>query len=161
MSYQRWIDELRLQPHPEGGWFRETYRSADSIPAAALPPRFAGARAFSTSIYFLLPAGAFSAFHRIRSDEVWHFHDGDALELHLLHPDGRHEVRPVGPGAFQAVAPAGCWFGARVAAGGRYALVGCTVAPGFDFADFEMARRGDLLSQFPACADIIRALTRE
>ena len=161
MSYQRWIDELRLQPHPEGGWFRETYRAAEAVPAGALPPRFAGPRVFSTSIYFLLPAGAFSAFHRIRSDEVWHFHDGDALELHLLHPDGHHEVRPVGPGAFQAVAPAGCWFGARVAAGGRYALVGCTVAPGFDFADFELARRGDLLSQFPARADIIRTLTRE
>ena len=159
-SPDHWITQLDLLPHPEGGWYRETYRAAEAIPAAGLPARFDGPRAFGTSIYFLLPAASFSAFHRIRSDELWHFHAGDPLELHLLHADGRHEVKPVGPGAFQAVAPAGCWFGARVAAGGSFTLVGCTVAPGFDFADFELARRGNLLSQFPAHADIIRALTR-
>ena len=107
-SPDHWITQLNLLPHPEGGWYRETYRAAESIPAAGLPARFRGPRAFGTSIYFLLPAASFSAFHRIHSDELWHFHAGDPLELHLLHPDGRHEMRPVGPGAFQAVAPAGC-----------------------------------------------------
>ena len=157
----RWIETLGLRPHPEGGWFRETYRSAESAPAAGLPARFGGPRAFGTAIYFLLGADAFSALHRIRSDEIWHFYDGDPLEIVLLHPDGRREDQRVGPGSFQAVVPAGAWFGARVAVGGSCALVGCTVAPGFDFADFEMARRGDLLSQFPAHRDIILALTRE
>jgi predicted cupin superfamily sugar epimerase len=118
MTPDHWITQLNLLPHPEGGWYRETYRAAESIPAAALPARFRGPRAFGTSIYFLLPATSFSAFHRIHSDELWHFHAGDPLELHLLHPDGRHEVLPVGPGAFQAVGPRGLLV-RRAGGGGR------------------------------------------
>lgn len=161
MTPEHWIKKLDLQLHPEGGWFRETYRAQEIIPATGLPARFSGARSFCTAIYFLLTEDTFSAFHRILSDEIWHFHAGDALEIHLLHPGGGHQMIPLGPGAFQAVVPAGCWFGARMAAGGSFALVSCTVAPGFDFTDFRLARRGDLLSQFPAHRDIIRALTRK
>lgn len=144
---RHWIQELGLQPHPEGGWFRETYRAAGMT----------NGRNHSTAIYFLLEGGQFSALHRIRSDEVWHFYDGDPLEIHQL---GR-DVIPLGPDHPQAVVPAGTWFGARLRDGRGFALVGCTVAPGFDFADFELARRSDLLSQFPAHRDIILSLTRD
>ncbi len=143
------IQRLRLQRHPEGGWFRETYRAAGG----------AAGRCHSTAIYFLLEDNIFSAFHRIRSDEIWHFYGGDGLEVHQL-TDGGHVVSPVDADHPQLVVPGGTWFGARLAKRRGYALVGCTVAPGFEFSDFEMARRADLLSQFPAHADIIRSLTR-
>ena len=154
-----WIRTLGLQPHPEGGHFRETYRAAESIPASGLPARFGGARSFSTAIYFLLESGGFSALHRIKSDEAWHFHAGSPLEIFTIDPAGALRVLRLGDGAFQAVVPAGCWFGARVAAPGSYALVGCTVAPGFDFADFEMGRRADLLRHYPQHRELILQLT--
>lgn len=156
------IAALGLARHPEGGWFRETYRAAEEIPAPALPPRFGGARAFSTAILFLLEAGDRSHLHRIRSDEVWHHHAGAALLLQVLHPDGRHEEVRLGPDPrsgdrYQAVVPAGCWFGAEPL-GGPYALVGCTVAPGFDFADFTLGTRADLLDRFPQHRDLVHRL---
>ncbi len=159
-----WIAALRLRPHPEGGWYRETYRCGESVPAAALPGRFAGSRSLSTAILFLLKGGERSAFHRLAADEVWHFHAGGHLRLHLLHPDGKHEEiamgrRPSAGEVIQAVIPAGTWFGARPAGRGSYSLVGCTVAPGFDFADFELADREALLALFPAHAALIRSLT--
>ncbi len=161
-----WVTKLGLQKHPEGGWYVETYRARETVAAAALPSRFSGARAFSTAIYFLLEAGQVSALHRIRSDELWHFHAGDPLTVHLLDPaTGAARELTLGPDpeagqAFQAVVPAGVWFGAQVNAGGDYALVGCTVAPGFDFADFELARREALLARFPERGALITALTR-
>ncbi len=155
-----WIERLGLQPHPEGGYFRQTYRSEESIPLEGLPERFTGPRAFSTAIYFLLEREQFSAFHRIRSDEMWHFYAGSALSLHVLRPDGRCEHIPLGSGQFQVVAPAGCWFAAGVDGPGPYGLVGCTVAPGFDFADFELAERGQLIEQYPQHAEIITQFTR-
>lgn len=160
-----WIERLDLRPHPEGGFFRETYRAAETVAAAHLPARFGGARPFATAILFLLPAGEVSALHRIKSDEVWHFHAGGPLDVIALDSDGAvHETR-LGAGAergevFQAVVPAGRWFGARPAPGSAYSLVGCTVAPGFDFADFELAQRETLLARYPQQAALIRALTR-
>lgn len=161
-----YIQALNLLPHPEGGWYRETYRAAETIPPQGLPARFAGARCFATSIYFLLTSETFSALHRLKADEIWHFHAGSALTVHVLEPGGEHRVLRLGAAidqgeSFQAVVPAGCWFGARVEAPGGFALVGCTVAPGFDFADFQMGRREDLIRQYPLHRDLIEALTRD
>jgi predicted cupin superfamily sugar epimerase len=152
------VRELGLQPHPEGGYFRETYRAAETI--SALPRRFAGARSISTAIYFLLEAGQCSHLHRIRSDEVWHFYAGDPLLVVEIDPAGALKTTRLGQGGtFQHMVPAGAWFGATLADGGQFALVGCTVAPGFDFADFELADRAALLAEYPAHQDWIRRLT--
>ncbi len=156
----KWIERLELQPHPEGGYFHETYRCRESIRAEGLPERFDGSRPFSTAIYFLLAGGQFSAFHRIRSDEIWHFYAGSGLTLHVIHEDGRYEQRKLGLGEFQLVAPGGCWFGASLDEDEGYTLVGCTVAPGFDYCDFELAERAALLEQFPQHGEIITKLTR-
>lgn len=158
------VRRLDLVRHPEGGWFRECYRSHELIPAEALPPRFGGPRSCCTSIYFLLGRGDVSALHRIKSDEIWHFYAGAALTVHVLTPQGEHRELMLGSdlasgASFQVVAPAGCWFGAEVSGVGDYALVGCTVAPGFDFADFEMGSRADLLLQYPSHAAIVTRLT--
>lgn len=157
------IDALELTPHPEGGYFRETYRDTLTLPAAAIPGH-SGPRSASTAILFLLPAGHHSALHRIASDEVWHFHRGDPLVVHVLHPDGDREDLLLGADLshdqrLQAVVPRGATFGARLAPGGRYALVGCTVAPGFDFADFVMPTRAELLAAFPQHAELVTALS--
>lgn len=153
------IAALGLAPHPEGGFFRETYRAAP-LPFG-LPDR--GARSASTAIYFLLSGADFSAFHRVRSDEIWHHYAGAALELHTLGASGP-EVVLVGPDVErgerpQHVVPAGVFQAARVHGPG-YALMGCTVAPGFDFADFEMPSRATLAELFPASTSIIAELTR-
>ena len=160
-----WIASLGLVPHPEGGFYRETYRAREVIAVEHLPERFGGARACSTAIYFLLPGGEISALHRIKSDEIWHFYAGSALTLTLMHPDGRLEERRLGPDperdeSFQALVPAGCWYGASVDDPHAYALVGGTVAPGFDFADFELADRQTLLTSFPQHRQTILRLTR-
>lgn len=160
-----WIERLGLRPHPEGGFFRETYRAAETVEAAHLPPRFGGARAFATAILFLLPAGEVSALHRLKSDEVWHFHAGGPLDVIVLEGDGAVRQTRLGASVergevLQSVVPAGHWFGARPAPGSAYSLVGCTVAPGFDLADFELAPRETLLVRYPQHAALIRALTR-
>jgi predicted cupin superfamily sugar epimerase len=149
---------LGLTPHPEGGFFRETFRA----PLAVEAPQ--GSRTASTAIYFLLPAGTFSAWHRVRSDEVWHHYDGDPVELHTLAEDGEHRVTRLGRDLArgqepQHVVPAGVWQ-AAAPCGDRFALCGCTVAPGFDFADFEMPSRADLASHFPSKRELIERLTR-
>jgi uncharacterized protein len=155
-----WIEKLRLLKHPEGGYYREMYRSAESIPQQELPPRFGGARAFSTAIYFLLLGDEISAVHRIKSDEVWHFYAGSQLTIHVIDQDRAYTQIELGDDCFQAVVHAGCWFGATVDEPQSYALVGCTVAPGFDFADFEMANRADLFAHYPQHRAIIERLTR-
>jgi predicted cupin superfamily sugar epimerase len=160
-----WIEKLKLQPHPEGGYFRESYRAALPIAQTALPAAFKGARSASTAIYFLLDGANFSAFHRLPSDELWHFYDGGTLLVYVIDPKGALSVLRLGRNLeageqFQAVVPAGCWFGSRLEDPKGYALVGCTVAPGFDFADFEMADRECLLVEFPQHAEIILRLTR-
>lgn len=158
------IDRLGLVRHPEGGWYRETYRSAEQIPVPALPDRYDGARAYSTAIYFLLEQGDFSALHRIKSDEIWHYYAGAAVTIHLITPGGTISSLQLGPDLehgqqFQILLPAGCWFGAEPAGEG-FSLMGCTVAPGFHFSDFELADRQRLLQQYPQHADLITRLTR-
>ena len=165
MDANYWIEKLGLAPHPEGGYFRETYRAAERIAADALPPRFAGDRSFSTAIYFLLTSDRFSAFHRIQQDELWHFHAGDPLTIHVIDGDGELTVVEMGADAergqvWQAVVPAQSVFAAEVRAPGAFALVGCTVAPGFEFDDFEMPPRADLLAHYPQHADLVTRLTR-
>lgn len=160
-----WVDQLGLQAHPEGGFYKETYRSSETIRQAALPEPFNGDRVVSTGIYYLLENGQFSAFHRIQSDEMWHFYAGDELTVYVFQADGSLHTLQLGPDpskghVFQAVVPAGCWFASRVEALNGYALVGCTVAPGFDFADFEMATRAELIEAFPEHQRLITELTR-
>lgn len=152
----RWIRELGLAPHPEGGWYREIYRSPETIPGSE--------RNVCTAIYFLLERGNFSAFHRINSDEMWHHYDGDGVDVHVLEPGGAYRRLSLGTGAGRqphAVVPAGCWFAAEVAEGGTFALAGCTVAPGFDFADFELADGVELSACHMQHAELIRRLTRK
>lgn len=164
MEAKELINQLELARHPEGGWYRETYRSDVQVAAAALPERFSGERSCSTAIYFLLEQGDFSSFHRIKSDELWHYYAGAAVLIHLITPEGAATTLQLGPDPgqgqqFQVVIPAGCWFGAEPADEG-FSLVGCTVAPGFDFADFELAERQTLLDRYPAQAPLITRLTR-
>ncbi len=161
-----WIKWLNLQLHPEGGWYRETYRSAERVPAEALPDRFASSRCLGTAIYYLLEGGQRSKLHRIKSDEIWHFYDGDALTIHMFSDtDGYRQTvlgrRPHAGECLQAVVPAGCWFGAEPGGGSGFSLVGCTVAPGFEFADFEFADRASLIRCYPALRDVIMRLTQD
>ena len=160
-----WIHKLQLTAHVEGGAFRETYRSELTIPQQALPLFFQGDRSASTSIYFLLAAGQFSAFHRIASDEVWHFYFGDPLLVYEINHNGRLIVHRLGTNpdqgeSFQCVVKAGSWFASAPAPESEYALVGCTVAPGFDFTEFELADRTLLAGQYPEHAELINRLTR-
>jgi predicted cupin superfamily sugar epimerase len=153
------VEELGLAAHPEGGFYRETWRAPlvlDGLPHGA-------PRAAHTAIYFLLPAGTFSALHRVASDEVWHHYDGDPVELHLITDEGEHTARLLGRDLGngerpQRVVPAGVWQ-AAVPRGPRWSLCGCTVAPGFDFADFELPAREALLSRFPSHAALVTRLT--
>ncbi len=159
------ITSLSLQPHPEGGWYRESYRATEAVSLAALPERFDGPRSHATAIYFLLNFDTFSALHRLKSDEQWHFYSGSALTVHVIYPDGRYAPIKLGSKlaqgeTFQTVVPHGCWFGATVDTPASYALVGCSVAPGFDFADFEMAGRETLSNEFPQHSSLITRLTR-
>lgn len=159
-----WVEKLKMQSHPEGGFFAETYRSTEKIDNNSLPKRFSGDRNFSTGIYFLLESHHFSAFHRIQSDEMWHFYAGDALNVYYIDNVGNMQIIKLGNNpengeVFQAVVPAGVWFGSKPAVENSYSLVGCTVAPGFDFADFEMPDRHTLLLEFPQHEDIIKILT--
>lgn len=161
-----WIHHLSLQPHPEGGFFRETYRSPLHIAQPALPACFQGPRSASTAIYFLLAGEDFSALHRLAADEVWHFYAGSTLLVHSIDLEGNHGIIRLGqnPDAgeqFQCVIPAGHWFGCCLERLDTYAVVGCTVAPGFDFADFEMARRADLIARYPQHRKVIEKLTRQ
>jgi predicted cupin superfamily sugar epimerase len=163
MTADDWIERLGLQRHPEGGWFREVYRSAETLPAAALPSPFQTPHPISTSIYFLLRGRECSALHRLKADEVWHFYAGSSLTLHMIAPDGTLSRVTLGPDLpFQTVVPAGHWFGATVDEDSPacFALVGCTVAPGFTFDDFELGDRAQLLAQFPQHRDLIERLTR-
>jgi predicted cupin superfamily sugar epimerase len=161
-----WIEKLGLERHPEGGYFRQTYKADLVLPPASLGGDFGGARAVSTAIYFLLEGDNFSAFHRLRSDELWHFYYGDALAVHVIGTDGNYSRIEMGRDAdagevFQSVVKAGCWFASEVRGQRGYALAGCTVAPGFEFEDFEMAERDKLLRSYPQHREIIQRLTRE
>jgi hypothetical protein len=156
---EHWIRTLALGPHPEGGWFRETYRSPERMPASALPARFAGDRALATSILYLLPAGERSHFHRLRADEVWGHHAGGAMVLHLLDGGGARQLL-VSASAPQAVVPHGTWFAAEPEPGAAYALVSCGVSPGFEYEDLEFAERPALLAEYPAQRELVLRFTR-
>jgi predicted cupin superfamily sugar epimerase len=162
---QYWIRKLQLEPHPEGGHYRQTYRAELLLAQESLPREFKGPRPASTAIYFLLDGNNFSAFHRLLADEVWHFYFGATLVVHLIDGDGIYSEIQLGsdPEAgqvLQAVVKAGSWFASRVQDGRSFALVGCTVAPGFDFEDFEMAKREDLVERYPQHREVIKKLTR-
>ena len=164
MAAEYFIKHLQLQPHPEGGFFKETYRSPGIIPSQSLP-EFNGDRHYSTAIYFLLQQGDFSAFHRIKSDECWHFYEGGSLLIHIIDDEGNysciHLGRKIDEGeVFQFVVPAGSWFASEPGPGTNFTLVGCTVAPGFDFADFEMATAENLLKEYPQHRSLIERLCR-
>jgi uncharacterized protein len=154
------IRRFELSPHPEGGFFRETYRSTAGVSRDGSGER----RSASTAIYYLLCDGAHSAWHRIRSDEVWHFYAGEPLLVHVLDEAGKLMTHRLGnplthPGAvFQAVVSAGLWFAAECADPATFALVGCTVAPGFEFSEFELAEIDALKSAYPAHAEFIARL---
>jgi predicted cupin superfamily sugar epimerase len=159
------IRTLQLKPHPEGGYFRETYRSSGEIGTESLAPAFSDKRNYFTCIYYLLTSESFSSFHRIVQDETWHFYDGSPICLHLISLQGSYsEVligRDLGSGQVpQFTVPGGTWFAANVIRADDYSLAGCTVAPGFDFADFEMGKREELLRMFPQHAKIIAQFTR-
>lgn len=151
---QQLIEKYRLQPHPEGGYYLRTYCSEEQISAAHLPDRFVGNRFISTAIYFLLEGKQFSAFHRIKSDELWHFYAGCGLSIYVIHPNGEEELLKLGNDiangySFQQVVKAGCWFASKPADENSFSFVGCTVAPGFDFEDFEMGEKEELMKAFP------------
>ena len=159
-----WIRRLGMQPHPEGGYYREVYRAAEEIPAAGLPGRFADSRAISTSIYFMLAGDDVSRFHRLRSDELWHHYRGVGVRLHIITAQGTYRQVLLGvdddPAAcLQVAIEHGSWFGAELVDSQGYALVGCTVAPGFSCEDFELAERDELGDLCPAQWALIERLT--
>lgn len=169
---QRLIDRFQLAPHPEGGHYRETQRDTQRVSRILDPGSDAAnvSRAASTCIYYLLCDGAYSAWHRIRSDEVWHFYAGDPIDVHVIDSVGRLATHRLGNAlahdnaSFQVVVPAGCWFAAQCveladnADAAGFALVGCTVAPGFEFGDFELADIEALAARYPSHAPLLRQL---
>jgi uncharacterized protein len=156
---------LNLKPHPEeGGFFRETYRSADRLAAAHLPPRYQGDRSASTAIYYLLTPTSISALHRVATDEVFHFYLGDPVRMLQLGPGKTAREIILGSDVaagqqLQVVVPCGIWQGSLLEPSGRFALFGCTVAPGFEYEDYEHGNRAELTAQFPEHAEMVRRLT--
>lgn len=164
-SAEYWIQNLKLTAHPEGGYFKEMYRSGEFIQKKGLPKRYSSFRSFSTNIYFLLKDDQFSAFHRLKSDESWHFYKGSPLIIYIILQTGKLLSVKLGDNLdngehFQLVIPKGSWFAAKPLISGSYSLIGCTVSPGFDFDDFELAKRDELLHAFPQHQQIIRNFTR-
>ncbi len=150
MTVTEIVQLLGLEPHPEGGFYKEVYRSDGFIEQSCLPDNFQGKGNFATSIYYLLEKGDFSAFHRIKSDETWHYYLGGSVLIHIIAENA----------TFQLVIPKGTWFAAEPATDTEFTLSGCTVAPGFDFADFELADKIKLVEQFPQHQHLIRRLCR-
>jgi predicted cupin superfamily sugar epimerase len=160
------VEILDLEPHPEGGYYKETYRSEGVINKSALGESYSGNRNYSTCIYFLLTSDNFSAFHRIIQDEIWHFYKGTTITLHTISPEGKYQKIYIGDELSrgevpQYVVPGGYWFAAEIEEKNTYALVGCTVSPGFSFEDFEMIPRQDLITLFPQHTELINRLTNK
>lgn len=148
------IKYLNLSPHPEGGFFSENYRSSGVIDKAGLPDSYSGNRSFSTAIYFLLPQGHISHFHKVISDEIWHFYGGGPLKLIEIASDGSLNETIIGSDIYegqslQYVVPANTWFAAFPLEDVDYSLVGCTVSPGFDYKDFSLGKKSELMEEFP------------
>ena len=154
-----WIEKLNLQPHPEGGYYKEVYRSEESVDGKLLPGNREGVRSVSTAIYFLLEGNNFSAFHRIKSDEIWHFYDGSPLMIYAINRKGKLNEYPLGIDSPMQIIPKEEWFAAELMDKSSYVLVGCTVAPGFEFADFEMGEKSELLKLFPECEEVLMRLS--
>jgi len=160
------ITLLNLKPHPEeGGYFVETYRSTEILSRELLPNRYKGDRSFSTAIYYLLTPGTFSTIHQLRSDEVFHFYLGNPVEMIQLWPDGSGRILILGFDILngmepQVIVPRGIWQGAKLLKGGKYALLGTTVSPGFELADYEFGRRDELVKSYPKFRELIIALTK-
>ncbi|MCE1164390.1 MAG: cupin domain-containing protein [Bacteroidetes bacterium] len=157
------IKSLNLLRHPEGGYFSEVYRSDEK--ANGLDERYIGDHVNYTSIYFLLNENDFSAFHRLKSDEIWHFYDGTALDIHIIGEDGKLETVTLGKDinkgeSYQYLVKRGLYFAAEVRDKKSFALVGCTVAPGFEYEDFEMPTREELIKKYPQNEDIINRLSK-
>lgn len=156
---------LNLAPHPrEGGWFTQTWRAEETIPREALPARYPDARPVGTCIYYLLEPGTFSEMHRLASDEIFHFYLGDPVEMLQLPPDGSARTVILGNDLAaghhpQVTVPKLVWQGSRLVPGGKVALLGCTVSPGFDYADYVAGRAEPLIREYPKYADLIRILT--
>jgi hypothetical protein len=167
LTAERIIKLYNMKPLPgEGGYYTETYRSAENIERSSLPERYGSDRSHSTAIFYLLTPDTRSRLHRLKSDEVYHFYLGDPVKLVLIHPSGTIKVLFLGQdiraGQFvQAVVPAGVWQGSLLLEGGEFALMGTTVAPGFDFSDSEIGVREELLEQYPQHSDIIIELTED
>jgi predicted cupin superfamily sugar epimerase len=158
------VKALNLTKHPEGGYFSEVYRSEETLDKD-LHERFTGVHSLYTSIYFLLSENDFSAFHVLKSDEIWHFYNGTTLDIHIIKPDGTHNTVSLGKNFesgehFQYCIKAGHYFAAEVRDKSSFALVGCTVSPGFEYSDFELCKRADLNTKFPAHNDLIGRLTK-
>jgi hypothetical protein len=159
------IKHLKLLPHPEGGWYREVYRSDENIQSAFLPKRYTSPHCFATSIYFLLEKDDFSAFHRIISDETWHFYIGSPVIIYCIFPDGSSTQVILGNKLEEGQIPQytilrNCWFAARNLDAGTFSLLGCTVSPGFEFSDFELGQQQTLIGLFPQYTTLISGLTR-
>jgi predicted cupin superfamily sugar epimerase len=159
-----WIQHLQLIPHPEGGYFRETYRAPEMLTKESLPARYSADRVFATAIYFLLADQQVSKFHRLQSDELWLYHDGSALTLYVIETDGNLHTMFLGKDVDKGERPQiiiqrGVWFGAKVNQLNSYTLVSCVVAPGFEFADFALASRAQLMAEYPQHSEIISLLT--
>lgn len=165
MNAQEYIKKLELSLHPEGGYYKEFYRAEGIISQPNLPMRYSGGRSYSTTIYYLLESNDFSTMHRLKSDEQWFHIDGSALTIHSIAPDGYYIQHHIGKNFEKGESPYamvshGCWFGGTVNEPDSFALVGCFVAPGFDFDDFELAKKDQLIKQFPQHKNLIEKLTR-
>jgi hypothetical protein len=161
------IEALQLKPLPgEGGYYAETYRSPQMIPASQLAGRYGGDRCAGTAIFYLLTPDTSSALHKLPGDEIFHFYLGDPVEMLQLHPDGSGRRIVLGTDILgdmlpQVVVPGGAWQGSRLRPGGAFALMGTTMAPGFEFADYTGANRDELAARYPQFAGMIAELTRE
>lgn len=156
-SIEQLIEQMQLQPHPEGGFYRSTLRAEEMLPLER------GERPLYTSIYFLLRSQDISHFHRLQSDEIWYYHGGSALTIHMIHPDGTYEAKKLGLNVDageqpQIVVKKNTIFGSSVDAKNSFGLVGCMVAPGFDFVDFELFTKQELLGKYPQHEAVIKKM---
>ncbi len=162
---EKYIANLQLQPHPEGGYFREIYRSAEIILPEGLPDRFVKQRSVSTSIYFLLEGKQVSKFHKLKSDEIWHFYDGNGVKILVIDNSGNLSEFRLGKNfdnreTLQVVIRNNQWFAAELMDRKSFCLIGCTVSPGFDFDDFQLGSRSELLKLFPRHSELIKRFTK-
>lgn len=159
-----WIQKLSLSPHPEGGYFKETFIASDIINTDNLQRNYKGPKKAYTAIYFLLRSSQVSRLHRLKSDELWNYHYGSPITIHIIDSNGNYCEKKLGPNpdnkeSFQIIIKGGCWFGVTVDEKNSYSLTGCFVSPGFDYIDFELAKREKLIKKYPEHSSIIKKLT--